>query len=319
MSVHNIASSPTGDIISRLYERYYLEEKTPESVLSSHWKNFGSRINVSIDRAGNINSLKGYGFGDSEPTNPVNRISKYLCNLTYFLRLPYKSDITILSRKAEENLKKIDSYLSYDSFRQICALCVIRKYIKIREDELFHILVIGDGYGFMSSLLKSIYKNAKITLVDIGKVLLFQAVNIGRIHPEYSHHLLTKDKTDLGDKDFLYVPAEDLSRIEGIKYTLVINIASMQEMAYEMINNYFIFMRSHVTEDNLFYCCNRVRKVLPAGEVIEFSRYPWQEDDKNLLDEICPFYKYNFSSRFPFINQFDGPFIHRAARLKTTG
>ena len=91
----------------------------------------------------------------------------------------------------------------------------------------------------------------------------------------------------------------------------------MQEMNYESIRGYFNFIRANATEDNLFYCCNRERKDLPGGEVIEFLNYPWASEDKHLVDEYCPFVKYAASVKWPFFHRFDGPFVHRLTNLAT--
>lgn len=312
----NIKELTNSSLIMNLYDRYYIRDITPDNVVSSHWKRFAPKIEVYIDEHSNLTAFKGCGFGDLGHTNTINRLLKYLCNSSYFIRLPYRKDLFFLIKKAMPNLKIINSYLSYDCFRQICSLCTIRKYLNLKEGTDLDVLVIGDGYGFLSSLLKRVYPNSKITLIDIGKIVLFQAVNLQLIYPRYNHVLA--DAVDLNEKnfDFLYVPAEHIDKIKGIKYKLSINIASMQEMNYKTINKYFKFLRSNSTVDNLFYCCNRNRKLLSGGEVIEFSKYPWHAEDKYLVDEICPFYKYYFSASPPFIHKFDGLFTHRLTNLK---
>lgn len=313
----NIKQLSNPDLLSRLYERYYVRNISPDHCISSHWRKMNSEIDVRINESGEIATFKGYGFGDLQNTHFLNRIFNYFCNLSYFIRLPGKSDVLLLIKKATLNLKKINSYLSYDCFRQICSLCLIMRHFYADETEKFHILVIGDGYGFLSSLLKSIYKNAKITLVDIGKVLLFQAVNLQVIHPGRSHQSIAGYDNGLGDVDFLYVPAEEIGKIHGIKYRLIVNIASMGEMNYRTINGYFEFLRKNSMKDNLFYCCNRKSKILPHGESIDFLKYPWSNNDKHLVDEECGFYSYFLSLNFPFLHRFDGVFLHRLTKLST--
>lgn len=312
----NIKELSSPEIVRTLYRLYYLQPIINENEISSHWKEFSQKIQVYIDDNEDLLSFRGYGFGDLHPTNPLNKILKCLCNLSYFVRLPYKKDLLFLVNKSLPILKKINSYLSYDCFRQICSLCTIRKYLKLGDQEKFDILVIGDGYGFLSALVKSVYPNSKVTLIDIGKVLFFQVVNLQRIYPKHSHHLLC-DSGDSEEYDFLYVPAENIEKIKNIKYRLIINISSMQEMNYETINSYFTFMRLNSTTDNLFYCCNRKQKILPGGEVIEFLRYPWRKEDRHLVDETCFFYKYHFSIISPFIHRFDGLIMHRLTNLRT--
>lgn len=315
----NINKLTAPQIISNLHRKYYSQNPGFGSEFSSHWRDCSSKISVDIDNDGKITSFKGYGFGDLDNTHIVNKMLKYLCNLSYFVKLPHKKDLIFVMKKAVPNLKAINSYLSYDCFRQICSLCLIRRHLKVKEGESFDILVIGDGYGFLSSLLKSLYPGSRITLVDIGKVLLFQAVNLQIIHSRCRHLSIEEDNPSNKDYDFLYVPAEFLDKTKNMRYQLSINIASMQEMNYATIERYFDFLRTNSRSDNLFYCCNREIKTLCGGERIEFSKYPWQNGDSHLVNEICPFYSYYFSYRFPFIHRFDGIFLHRLTNLKING
>lgn len=313
----NINELPNPDLVKTLYEQYYLNDITPDEMVSSFWKEFIQKINVIIDNNGEIKSFRGYGFGGLQHTHVINRIAHYLSNISHFIRLPYKKDIRFLSNFAKQNLKIINCNLSPECFRQICSLSVIRKYFKAEDIDKFHIIIIGDGSGFLSSLLKKIYLNSKITLVDIGKVLLFQAVNLQKIYPNCIHSILLGENSNNFNKfDFLYVPAEKLFEIKYIKYKLIINIASMQEMNYQTINNYFKFIRLNATKDNIFYCCNREIKILPAGEIIEFAKFPWSKEDNHFVDEECPFLKYYFSGIAPFFHRYRGKIIHRVTNLK---
>ncbi len=319
MRAIDIKKLPNPGIVETLHDRYYIHDLTPEDCVSSHWKDHSAMTKVDIDKAGNITSFEGFGFGDYGRTNIANRFAKYFSNLYYFWGAANKKDIIYLAGKAAPILSKIGSYLSYDSFKQICALSVIRKHLKKNENDAFDILLIGDGYGFLSSLLKDAYPKSRITLIDIGKSLFFQAVNLQRAHPGSKHRLLGGVGNYADDFDFLYAASEDTEKIKNIKYTLAINISSMQEMNYPTIERYFKFMRENCVDNNLFYCCNRVSKQLSGGEVIDFLRYPWADEDRHTIDGICPFYKYYFSARFPFIRTFVGPSMHRLTILKTLG
>lgn len=313
----NIKELPNANLIEALYKRYYQQNTTPDNCLSSHWKKYSSEIDVYIDNDGNIKTLKGSGFGDLQNTGTLTRIGNCFYNIFCFIKLPYKKDLIALIKKASLNVKKLKSYLSYDCFRQICSLCVIRQYLRSDEKEKFNVLIIGDGYGFLASLVKSIYTEARVTLVDLGKVLLFQAVDIQAIYPRCRHILINDIEENNGIYDFLYVPAEDLLKIENVKYKLIINIASIGEMRYPVIEMYFDFIRKNSSDDNLFYCCNREIKTLHGGEVVEFLKYPWLKGDNHLVDEKCSFYRYYFSVTPPFFHKFDGIFLHRLTRLQT--
>lgn len=313
----DINKLPSPSIVTALYDRFYAADAQPGPATSSHWLQMGSQIDVTLDSEGRMDSFKGFGFGDLQYTHPVMRVLNGLCNLSYYVCLPFKKDLRLLLRKARPNVRRLNSHITYDCFRQICGLCVVRQHLKAADDECFNVLIIGDGYGFLSSLIKSVYRNARVTLIDLGKILLFQAVDLQRIYPDREHTLLHEDHDGPVEFDFRYVPAEFYSSLCDVKYRLIFNICSMQEMNYESIRGYFDFIRANATEDNLFYCCNRERKDLPGGEVIEFLNYPWAGEDRYLVDEYCPFVKYAASVKWPFFHRFDGPFMHRLTNLAT--
>lgn len=311
----NITKLPNSGIIRDLFNNYYNLNKTPDNNLSSMWKEFYPQIQAQFDNRDNLILLKSRGFSDINYSNPISKIFNHLCNLSYFLRLPYKNDLIFIMKKIRPKLKKIGSFITYGCFRQICSLITIKQYLKYGSNEIFDIVIIGDGSGYMSLLIKSLYPKARITLIDIGKVLLFQAINLQSIYQKYNHIVIDGDNVKVDKFDFLYVPSEKISEIKNIKYKLAINIASMQEMNYESIDSYFKFLRKNSTPDNLFYCCNRVLKKLPGGEILEFKKYPWHEKDRHILDEEPRFYEYKFISEFPFVSYLDGRMQHRLTNL----
>ena len=178
----------------------------------------------------------------------------------------------------------------------------------------------------MASLIKEVHPHAKIYLVDLGKTLLFQCHYCFKAHPKSNHHLVTRDSGAIDgflETDFVYCPAEHLSRLDPVMFNWAININSMQEMNTETVQNYFKFLRMHMAKDHLFYCCNREEKIMPEGEISRFLSYPWHKDDLHLVDEACPWQKCIlsrrslekgpkiFNRRVPFINYFDGDIRHR--------
>lgn len=183
----------------------------------------------------------------------------------------------------------------------------------------------------MSALIKELFPNSLICLVDLGKILLFQAHYCEKAHPECLHRLVldSSDTINQSDLDFLYCPAEYLEKLDELSFDIAINIASMQEMNQTSINTYFDFLRHHMSSNNLFYCCNREEKEMPGGEISKFLSYPWRKEDFHLVDEYCPWHLYVFSFgrakngpqlfkiRIPFINYFDGPIMHRLTVLFT--
>ena len=311
----NLKEYPNKNMILDIYETYFGGENRGEEVMSSHWQDFNSKINVKIDKQGQLTVFEGFGFGDCENISFLKRFLNYLCIFSYLVFLPDKKELLHLISRSRDVLDRFNFFLSYDLFRQICALATIRKNFPVSNDSKFNVLIIGDGYGFLGALIKTIYNNSRIFLIDIGKVLFFQSVNLQRAFPE-AKHVLSKDSQDsFEDADFIYMTADNINLKDTLKFTLTVNIASMQEMDNAAIKSYFNIIRSHSLRDNLFYCCNREYKKLFDGEVTKFYDYPWDKDDMHIVDEGCPYYRYFFSRRPPFIRKFDGTLIHRLTRL----
>lgn len=311
----NVNNLTNPDIILKLYGKYYSKDQAPNRFISSYWKQHSAGIRVSIDDSGNFREFLAYGFGLVHKTHAINRLIHYISNMSYLLRLKRKEHIRDLWKKSAQVLKPLNSYMSSESFRQLYSLDTIMQYLKVRPDEKFTVMVIGDGHGFLSAMMKTVYPNCRIILVDLGKVLLFQSVNLQRIFPKASHRLVWGEG-DYSGADFTYCPTENLEMMNNVHLRLIVNIASMQEMNQETIRRYFDYIRHHAVPDNLFYCCNRKFKTLPGGEITEIYKFPWDESDRHLVDEHCDFFRYYLSWRPPFVIYFDGPLYHRLTNMK---
>jgi len=316
-------------IIDELYQNYYVKDNTPEHVISSHWKFYQEKIKCELN-GGKITSLSWLGFGDLQNKSFLSQTFSWLTIAGYLCQFPNRNELLRLMKLAVPLGRKIGFPFSYDCFRQICSLKLIMNKLK-NERERVNIIIIGDGYGFLGALIKEIFPNSLICLIDLGKSLLVQACCCGKAYPHSSHRLVSESSGTINrsDSEFLYCPAEFLEELDKYSFDVAINIASMQEMNQPSINTYFDFLRCHMPPDNLFYCCNRKEKEMPGGEVSRFSEYPWQSKDIHLVDEFCPWHSY-FASwgktkngprflgiRIPFINYFDGPIIHRLTILQT--
>ena len=191
-----------------------------------------------------------------------------------------------------------------------------------------NVLMIGDGFGVLASMFKSVFPNSTVVMIDIGKTLLFQAYRCQRAHPGADHVLATAE-ADLQSAEFVYCPAEQLESLGNLRFDLAVNTNSMQEMNDQTIQGYFDFLRGHFHPENLFYCCNRESKTMEGGEVSEFLNYPWRDDDRHLVDGVCPWLDYFLSwgrnlrglsilgKRVPMVNYYDGVTLHRLTVLAT--
>lgn len=321
-------------IVGELHRRYYIENKQLKNLVSSHWESFHKKIQIEFE-GNKIKTLKGYGFGNLEDRFFISQVLSWITIGSYLVRLKNRGELIRLIRTAIPIIRRMGLLFSYDCFRYVCSLNLIMSKMKVKDKKRLNIIIIGDGYGVLSALIKEVFPSSLICLVDLGKTLLFQAYYCGKSHPDHSHFLITDINSDeiyesgISNADFLYCPAEYLGMLRVISFDIAINIASMQEMNKNTINGYFEFLRRHMNSDNLFYCCNREVKEMPGGEISRFYSYLWLQEDVHLVDEYCPWHRYFislhkekngpsiFKLRIPFINYFDGDILHRLTILHT--
>lgn len=321
---------PNSEMLRRLLEDYYSGpvNQSIASVTSSHWKHYGDTFKVEVDAQGDIRSLQGSGFGSVKLRTPLHWLLDRLCVASHLTYLEEADRPHRLWADVRRVCKRMGLDATMDSFRYACTAALLRRYApEVFQTTSLRILMIGDGYGILASLLKNVFVNAKMVMVDLGRTLLFQAFYCQKAHPNLNHAMAGERSAD--NADFLYCPAERLAELDDLSFDAAVNIASMQEMNPEMVASYFDFMRKRMNKPNLFYCCNREAKTLPGGEVLEFRNYPWRQDDVHRVDGPCPWHQYFFAPRttargprllgvrLPFVNFYDGLTLHRLSALST--
>jgi len=180
------------------------------------------------------------------------------------------------------------------------------------------ICIIGDGYGFMGSLIKEINPEAHLIYVNLSRNLGFDALGFSMCFPHGPACLFSQNAklSRWNVSQTIFLTAENYAELSQRPISLFINVASMQEMHPEIIKKYFEFMRRSAV-DTFFYCLNREQKILPGSEVVCFDEYPWGEAEV-FFDERCPFYQYWPSNIPPFERNFDGAMRHKLVRLDRT-
>ena len=179
------------------------------------------------------------------------------------------------------------------------------------------VCVIGDGYGFFSSLVHQAIPGVKVVTVNLGRTLLFDAYFCSLATKAPLGLIARKEDREpiLAQSAISFLEAENYAWLAGMPIDLFLNVASMQEMNNDVLKNYFGYMRASSATPRYLYCCNRVDKTLPDGERLVFEEYPWSAGDRKLLDELCPWYEGFPDWKPPFWRPFDGPVQHRLAEL----
>lgn len=301
-------------IAQALVERYY-GDSSPDPQASSHWRRYSNECSVETDAMGNVVKLSGVGFGIAERGGFHESLFNSACVASHLVWLRPSRRIRASWRATQAVCRAMGIDVTFDAFRQACTFELLDRFRPERTQDRVRALVIGDGHGTLSALIKSQWPRAQVTLVDLGRTLVFQVVRCQRAYPTLRHELATAP--EMAGADFVYCPADELQALEASGFDIAVNVASMQEMTPGVVDNYFSFLRRRLVKNNLFYCCNREHKVLPDGEVSAFRTYPWQTDDRLLIDERCPWHQYFLSHALPFVHRYDGIHLHRLAVMAT--
>jgi len=199
---------------------------------------------------------------------------------------------------------RTDRMFTYDMMRQVLSLALIHEHVPFGEEGPA-VLVIGDGFGVMTSLLALLTQRRKIITVNLNKPLLLDTTYIRRAVPEATLALVETDAdmdTALADKTIrvIAVQADHAQVIRRAPIALAINIVSMQEMNPDTVVAYFATLRENPAPETILYCANKLTKTLPDGTVARFSDYPWRSDDTIMVDAICTWNQWTYSRRPPF-------------------
>lgn len=307
-------------ILTTLYDRYYENFNGHSSVTSSHWRRIGSH---NVTKMSTDWDVHGGGFGNFLENNLINKIVHYpeLLLSEGLLRHYQCPDRIITAGKEVAHIQ--NRLCEFDCIKQMLSLSVISKYLHVDlsarnpfvKRGIYVACVIGDGYGYFTSLLKFLDPELKIISVNLGRTLFFDVLYTKKGLPDEETLLLTDENYKNSLVALNFCEAERYELLCDQPVDLFINIASMQEMDPVIIRTYFNYMRQSSSAKVYFYCCNRERKVLPDGTVSDFSEYPW-DDAHILFDELCPWYQRYPYSLPPFWIQFDGTTRHRLVELK---
>ncbi len=241
----------------------------------------------------------------------ISRKTGHLYTLMHrVLQLPYRYMARGLPDYADcERLGRIiargqERQYTSDIMRQALSLALIRRHLPDGPGNGVN-LVIGDGYGVMTSLLRLAWPETKAIAVNLTIPLLAdlafarQALPGMRLAMPGDMDEMTAALAD-PDVDVIGLRADDAGLLEGAPIGLAVNIVSMQEMDLAVINEYFRLLRSATGEQTAFYCCNRVHKPFYDDTEIRFDDYPWSDSDKLLVDETCPWTELEYGPKPPF-------------------
>ena len=292
-----------------------------DTAASSHWNHFHKFF--SIDETLEIKNAIGFGDG-RKPYSSITKILHYLLQRRYRKMVPNNSFFQKTYKNAKANSLRNSSRFSLDTLRQVLTLTYLKANGLIKDNNIS--LVIGDGFASMGSILLQSGVAGKVIMINLTKTLfvdVYYAMTLPELEKNNSM-VLVDNENDLkiavydDNVKMIFVEAVNCNILNASEANLVFNIVSMQEMDMKYIRIYFDQMREIAKKKPVhFYCCNRESKMLPDKTLIEFSSYPWKDQDKHYFDELCPWHQDYYRLIPKFYVSYDGPIIHRFTKLST--
>lgn len=311
------------DAIQKLQSEINLNDN--ELGQSSHWKKYHANFMFTGE---DFKGLQGFG-GNQKPYSGLNKIFHYVFQLRYRYLSKNKFGYLFNESKAKDITKSQDRAYDLDVLRQVNTMSLLEKYIPASaENTKKNALVIGDGFATMTSLLFGNPRIQNVYLINLSKTLMVDlwylklwmgddlfSSSVRMINSD-SDLASINDEHDLNHCKINVIQAKNHELLKKCPIDIAINIASMQEMNPDTISDYFSDLRYIASRRKvMFYCCNREEKKLPDGTLIRFNEYPWNENDKILIDELCPWHQHYYSIKPPFYHKYDGPHRHRLTYL----
>jgi len=291
---------------------------------SSHWQKYHSSFRFT---GSGFEGLQGFG-GYRKPRGIVLSAAERLLQLRF--RKMGGVKFPLLDQLAYQITNQQNRVYDLDVLRQSLTVSFLYDHAGGVLSEKSTAVVIGDGFGSMTSLLLASRSAGCVILVNLTKTLMvdlwllklwmgdqvFDASVDLVLTPEGLSTALAKPGS-AGFGRVIAIRATDHQLLRECPANFVVNVASMQEMDPPVIAAYFDDLRSIAGYQKLmFYCCNREEKSLPDGTITRFSDYPWAAGDEIVVDELCPWHQQYYSFRPPFFRPYDGPIRHRLAVMK---
>lgn len=283
-----------------------------EYTQSSHWKKYHSNFKYSNRRLSGLE-----GFGTNNP--PLKGLKKIIYNtlLKRYTRHQYnKQFFKNTKSNALSIVNKQKRAFDLDVLRHCLTIDFLNHHKVLGKDKT--VVVIGDGWGIMSTLLLKMKLVKRLILVNLNKTLLVDLIYLNTILPEIiENSVLLEKKEDiskLGDEKLIAIRADNYELIKNLSKDVVINIASFQEMNIDVVNNYLNYIESN-DKEVILYHCNRIRKELPDGKISGINDYIFNKKRKYIIDEECPWNIDFISQKPPFIFKYDGKIQHQLIKL----
>lgn len=290
---------------------------------SSHWRKYHSSFEFS---GGGFSGLQGFGGNGARWHTPFHWLLQHRFRKMGKVFSHFKSiDKTAFSITGSQQRAN-----DLDVLRQTLTVAFLRETIPAVLNPSSMGCVIGDGFASATSILLGSHSAECVVVVNLTKTLLvdlwFLKEWMGYDDFDLQIRLVTDEESlleELAEQSsntsqvkVIAIQAKDHHLIRKCPIAYAINIASMQEMNRNIVEDYFNDLRAAAANNEMyFYCVNREEKRLPDGAVTRFSEYPWSSKDDVKVDELCPWHQSYYTHTPPFYRPYDGAHRHRLVKL----
>ena len=300
----------TWNSLKKLLVQFYNSNEEFSGVTSSHWQKYGEYQHAELKSDESL-ELKGLGFGDYENRNNLTLLN-YLINTP----MTMASKIALLGVK--KDLRILIKNLAVDSKRQLNPDFIRLAFVSQRLSEhiikntIKKVMIIGDGFGTLGSILSKVHPDLTVIQVNLGRTLIFDLA-FSSITARNKLHLLIHELSGAKDGAINFLPAEDLSNSDE-HIELFIAVSSFQEMDIQIVQNYFKLMRLQTGVISA-YLVSRLAKTLPDGTEVRLDQYGWDVNDEIIFKRLSWYANWGVRRRPPFIFQMDGKMEERLVTL----
>ena len=287
---------------------------------SAYWEYESAQFLISADGTIQGDTVLG---SISTKTGFLHTAAHWLLQAPFrYMGAKYKK-IGMMEKLGRTIARRQSRQFTHDMLRQVLTMALVEHHLESLADSTCN-LIIGDGFGVLTTLNLMAFPERKTVLINLVKPLAADLAWIRRVFPDLSLALVSNREemaVALGDPKIrlIAVRADDSSLLDEVPIGIAFNVVSMQEMPLKVIAEYFRVLRVNPAPTTTFYCCNKLWKRMPDGLEISFQEYPWHIDDEIIVDTPCHWSQWIYSSRFPFWHFRRGRkrvIWHRMSRLK---
>lgn len=283
-----------------------------EKSRSHYWDLETAKYTVNVD--GSIDGLNTMGTV-SYKTTPFHKVAHWIL-LTPFRMMGWRyQGFREVLKLGYVVARKHGRVLTHDMMRQVLTLALIRHHVGLKQDRTCN-MIIGDGYGVLTSLFLLAAPERKNIACNLTKSLLLDLLNIRKSSPDIKPVLVrTAEEMEAAIADpsvnLIALQADNAEAAKNAPIGIATNVHSMMEMNPDIIAAYFEILRNNRSAETAFYCSNRIYKKLDDGVITRFFDYPWQDDDQVLMDGVSRWSQWTISRTPPFLH-------HRTGKKRLT-